>query len=108
MIVYNSRENQKPKGELGGGGKYLLVLRKLKRQETRQLRKVIIEESISTNPTTGGSPWRISQNTKMTRKTKLAICLVASLGLLATLLDGSVVHLASAQGGALTSGATSN
>src|SRR5215813_3745339 len=34
----------------------------------------------------------------MTRKIKLAICLAASLGLFATLLDGSVIHLASAQG----------
>src|SRR5262247_3292615 len=34
----------------------------------------------------------------MTRKIKLAICLAASLGLFATLLDGAVVHLASAQG----------
>jgi mono/diheme cytochrome c family protein len=33
----------------------------------------------------------------MTRKTKLAICLAVSLGLFATLLDGDVVHLASAQ-----------
>ena len=33
----------------------------------------------------------------MTRKTKIAICLAVSLGLLATLLDGDVVHLASAQ-----------
>src|SRR5215813_9278877 len=35
----------------------------------------------------------------MTRKIKLAICLAASLGLFATLLDGAVVHLASAQVG---------
>ena len=35
----------------------------------------------------------------MTRKIKLAICLAASLGLFATLLDGAVVHFASAQGG---------
>src|SRR5262249_61875362 len=34
----------------------------------------------------------------MTRKIKLAICLAASLGLFATLLDGAVIHLASAQG----------
>ena len=34
----------------------------------------------------------------MTRKTKLATCLAVSLGLFATLLDGDVVHLASAQG----------
>ena len=33
----------------------------------------------------------------MTRKTKLAICLAVSLGLFATLLDGDVVHFASAQ-----------
>jgi mono/diheme cytochrome c family protein len=33
----------------------------------------------------------------MTRKNKLAICLAVSLGLLATLLNGDVVHLASAQ-----------
>src|SRR5262245_21834010 len=35
----------------------------------------------------------------MTRKTKLAICLAASLGLFTALLDGAVVHFASAQGG---------
>jgi hypothetical protein len=34
----------------------------------------------------------------MTRKIKLTICLAASLGLFATLLQGAVIHLASAQG----------
>src|SRR5262245_21307714 len=33
----------------------------------------------------------------MTRKIKLAICLAASLGLSAAMLDGAVVHLTSAQ-----------
>src|SRR5262245_10152879 len=60
-------------------------------------RKRCTIKSVSVTPRRSTFPQTTNRTFAMTRKIKLAICLAASLGLFATLLDGAVVHLASAQ-----------